>query len=184
MDISLATRKTPKSTQAAVEKPCVKPYQGTSTAAARKVSKNRRILVQIKGAPAVAGDAELGAEGEDGMAIGGSTGWPIKPTKHSTVPHSGGSVRGFCDARRGASAFGPAQVPSKIASGDFLRRPSWASGPPARAAHAGRGGPVPFSADDLTSPRSGSQRSRRTSGGPPDLAHCVARGVAWRSVHP
>src|SRR6185437_619363 len=107
MDISLATRKTPKSTQAAAEKPCVKPYQGTSTAAARKVNKNRRILVQMRGAPATAGDTELGAEGEDGMAIGGSTGWPVKPAKHSTVPDFGGSVRDFCDAHPGRRPCGP-----------------------------------------------------------------------------
>src|SRR5579885_1455244 len=93
----------PKSTQAAIEKPCVRPYQGTTTAAAKKVNENRRIFVQIKGAPAAAGDAELGAVGRDGMAMRGSTGWPVKPRKHSTVPHSAGRGRGICEAAHARS---------------------------------------------------------------------------------
>src|SRR6185437_490398 len=96
MDISLATRNTPKSAQAAVEKPWLKPYQGTSTAAAKKVNENRTIFVQIRGAPVVAEDAELGVVGLGGMAVGGSTGWPVKPVKHSTVPcPAGNSGRRF-----------------------------------------------------------------------------------------
>src|SRR6185437_4102892 len=38
MDIPLATRKMPRKTHAPVEKPCLAPYQGTSTAAAKKVN--------------------------------------------------------------------------------------------------------------------------------------------------
>jgi hypothetical protein len=74
IDISLAARKTPQSTQADAEKPCVQPYQGTSTAAAKKVNENSVIFVQMGGAPTVAGEAELGAAGRDGMAVGSSSG--------------------------------------------------------------------------------------------------------------
>ena len=84
MDISLATRKTPKKTQAEVEKPRLRPYHGTSTAAARNVNENRRVFVQIRGARVAAVDEELGAEGLGGMAVVGSTGWPVKLPKHST----------------------------------------------------------------------------------------------------
>src|SRR5579872_123394 len=112
MDISLATTKTPKSTQAAKEKPCVKPYHGTSIAAPRKVNENSRIFVQIRGAPAVAGDAELGAVGRDVMAVGGSTDWPVKLVKHSTVPHRTGNGRGIWEGAHAAPA----------AAADALRR--------------------------------------------------------------
>src|SRR6185312_7579070 len=111
MDISLATRKTPRSTQAAGEKPWVKPYQGTSTAAAKKVSENSRIFVQMRGAPAVAGDAELGTVGRDGMAFEGSTGWPVKPLKHSTVPCSAGNPGRLCDARTVSGGGVPPSYP-------------------------------------------------------------------------
>src|SRR6185437_5929649 len=98
MDISLATRKMPRKTHAPVEKPCLEPYQGTSTAAAKKVNENRRILVQMRGAPAAGGDAELGAVGLGGMAVGGSPGWPVKPVKHSTVPAPKGKGGGVWEA--------------------------------------------------------------------------------------
>ena len=78
MDISLAIRKRPPRTQADIEKPWLKPYQGTSTAAAKKVNENRMILIQMRGAPAAGGDAELGAVGLGGMAMRSSTGWPEK----------------------------------------------------------------------------------------------------------
>src|SRR5665213_61799 len=49
MDIPFAYRKTTKSTQAPTENPWVRPYQGTSTSAARKVIANISVVAQIRG---------------------------------------------------------------------------------------------------------------------------------------
>src|SRR6185437_12141538 len=134
MDISLATRKTPKKTQAQIEKPWLKPYQGTSTTAAKNVNENSRILVQIKGAPAAGGDAELGAVRLGGMAVEGSTGWPEKPVKHSTVPCPRGNGGRLCEA-------------AHERLGGAFERPPWMRGPGGPAAMDGRrqGPPTPSS---------------------------------------
>src|SRR5450756_310643 len=60
MDIPFAYRNTTNSTQEAVEKPWVNPYQGTMTRAARKVSANINVVDHIRGASSrsTAGDCD------------------------------------------------------------------------------------------------------------------------------